>query len=261
MSQFDGYKTKVILNRCSVDYGPITKFAPVLDIEKDLDTYILTFDDDIIVHRDVVKRLKEKSVKYPNACLAFSGICVGSFPFPFHYVIDNTYDCPVDWIQGVHVVAYKRKFFTTLNELITFGDDTPLKNELLFNDDHRISAYLASKNISRISIGYNIRDYLFRYRDGQDDALSSRRFTLLTEHCKIIDYFSKNRLYNHTYKITRSLFFYFVLGIFSGFCIFLHFNKIHILPRIFMSILSIIMIYQILRQKLGLKNFERILLI
>ena len=49
----------LVLNRCE-DYGPITKLLPVLDIETDPDTYIVTFDDDRIVHRDVVKIITKK---------------------------------------------------------------------------------------------------------------------------------------------------------------------------------------------------------
>ena len=35
-----GFRTNVVINRCKEDFGPITKIAPVLDLEKDPDTYI-----------------------------------------------------------------------------------------------------------------------------------------------------------------------------------------------------------------------------
>lgn len=196
--------TKLVLNRCNNDYGPITKLYPVLELEKDNDTCIITFDDDIIVQPHLVSMYIEKVKMYPNACLALSGVCIGNFPFHFQFAIDNPTDTQVDWIQGVHTVLYRRGFFN--HDLLQFGDNY-LKQELQFNDDHRISAYLASKNISRISLGYHIQSYLRIYTDNQDDALSMRRFNLVKEHSKIIQHFSKLGLYYRTYSITRSIIF------------------------------------------------------
>lgn len=241
---FVGYKTKFIINRCSQDYGPITKLAPTLELEKENDTYIFTFDDDIIVHKDVVKILKRKIKKYPDTCLGFSGVCLGTFPFYFQFVINNKKDHYVDWIQGVHVVCYKRSFFTTINELVTFGDNTKLKKFLVFNDDHRISSYLASKKIKKMSIGYNIQKYLFKYEEKQVETLSSRH-TLFKEHYQIINYFYKIGLYNLSYDLKTSLIFYIIL-----FCILslftLSFKNINIILRIiFLIIVMKLLIYNL----------------
>jgi len=205
MENFDGLPTKLVINRCEKDYGPITKLAPIIDVEEDPDTYILTFDDDMMVHRNVVKKMKEKIRKIPDTCLAFSGICVGSFPFYYQGVLCNEEDQPVDWIQGVHVVAYKRSFFTTVEELVTYGDDTPIKHSLLFNDDHRTSSYLASKNIPRVAINHDIRENFFRLPGQSPDALSGRWFHLVCEHAKIISYFVHKGIYVHTFRVKYSV--------------------------------------------------------
>ena len=263
LSHFNGFQTKVVLNRCEIDYGPITKLAPVLDIEKNPDTCIFTFDDDIIVHRDVVKKLYDKSFKYPNSCLGFSGICVGNFPFYFQYVINNTEDCPVDWIQGVHVVMYKRSFFSTIEDLVSFGNDTHIKDILVFNDDHRISSYLSTKNIQRISIGYNIKDYLFNYSNKNIDALCHRHIELHKEHYKIISYFSSKNIYNHTYNVKMSLTYIFLTGILNG-CLTFYFsyniNK-NIFFRLSLFIITVIIYYKLIGSKYGLKTFKRRLLL
>lgn len=258
MSEFEGYPTKVILNRCSQDYGPITKLAPTLELEKDSDTYILTFDDDIIPHRQLVKTLCQKIQKYPNTCLGFSGVCIGSFPFYFQFVIDNKEDQAVDWIQGVHVVAYKRSFFTTVKELVSFGDDTPLKDILVFNDDHRISSYLASKNIPRLSIGYDIKKFLFKYGDAQEDALSSRHTELVKEHFKIINYFKEKGIYYHSYTVTRSLIFFIVFGLIISLSIFMSTRKLHNNLQIILILIAILILRYKLRSSLVLKHYSLI---
>lgn len=256
LDDISGFHTKVIINRCDIDYGPITKLAPILEIEKNPDTYIVTFDDDIIVHKDVIKCLKNRIRLYERACVGFSGICRGTFPFYFQYVIDNNKDHPVDWIQGVHVVMYKRDFFTNIEDLITFGDDTPLKDILVFNDDHRISSYLSSRNIMRISIGYNIKDYLYQYHNTKIEALSSDMFKLLKHHTKIIMYFSSKGLYNHTYNCNVSLFFIIITSIIMYYIIFLLLHKYQLFIRILITSILVGIYLRIIRVKYGLKTYK-----
>jgi hypothetical protein len=49
--------SSVKINIIDKDYGPITKLIPVLELEKDPDTYIIIVDDDIIYHKDLIKTL------------------------------------------------------------------------------------------------------------------------------------------------------------------------------------------------------------
>lgn len=192
------YKTKIVVNRCK-DHGPLTKLAPTLSLETNPETRILTFDDDLYIGPDVVSIHKQKLKEYPNACLCFSGVCAGSFPFVFQFVINNKKDTQVDWIQGVHVPVYKRSFFGTEQELVTFGDDTPLRDLLVWNDDHRISAYLESKNIPKISIDKPITDH-FMFFPHHKDGLSGRILSLVSEHAKIINYYKKAGYYYRNYS-------------------------------------------------------------
>ena len=198
-----GFKTKVVINRCKEDLGPITKLAPVLDLETDPDTYIFTFDDDVMVHRNLIKKYISKIVEHPNACLSLSGVCAGRFPFFYQLISKNTKDHPIDWIEGVHTVAYKRSFFQTSNELVSFEGDSPIKKYLVTNDDHRISAYLSSRNIKRISIGYAAKDNIFKVLSttSSPDALSARGIlTLMKEHFLIVKYFKSKELYTESSK-------------------------------------------------------------
>ena len=214
LDKFDGFYTKVKINRCGLDLGPLTKLVPVLFLENNPKTLIFTFDDDIVVSKNVVKILKKKIKKYSNSCVGLSGLCVGSFPFYFQYAIDNTEDKKVDWIQGVHVVCYRRKFLNP-NKLITFGDDSPIKNELISNDDHRISAYLASKGIQRISVGENICNHIYEM-DQAAGGLSSNKLNLIKNHIKIAKYYVKKGYYKESYSIFRSIIFFFSLSVLLG---------------------------------------------
>jgi len=214
LGQFEGYKTKVVINRC-VDYGPITKLAPTLDLETDPSTYILTFDDDIIVHRDLIRVLRDRIKIHPDVCWALSGVCVGKFPFYFQFVIGNEKDQCVDWIQGVHVVAYRRSFFTTCEDLVKFKDTTPIADILVSNDDHHVSLYLARIGVLRVSVGKNIRDLLFVHKDGQDDALSART-GLCKEHYTVMRYALKEGYYGTHYSIYSSVVYILVKSICVG---------------------------------------------
>lgn len=210
VEQFRGISsTQFIINRCKKDLGPLTKLAPVLYIEKDPDTLIFTFDDDVIVQRDIVELLYKKSLKYPKSCLGLSGVCIGYFPFYYQVVVDNDDDVVVDWLQGVHVVAYQRSALGNPDDLIVFGDNTDIKDLLVFNDDHRISAYLNSRGVQLISIGVCALEYIRNPQVAYNihDALSKRGMVWLTDHQKITSTFMEMGLYNKEYHITRSVFF------------------------------------------------------
>lgn len=179
--------TNFRINRIDEDLGPISKLIPVLDLETDPNTLIITFDDDILVGPNVVKILADKSVEYPNACLGFAGCCMGNFPFYYQLIKSGNSDTSVDWIQGVHGGVYPRKFFDK-KELLDFPSSLELPKNihelLLVHDDHWISCYLEQKNIPRIviaskSIRENFKEIKFRenYR-----ALSSQHLYALKNH-------------------------------------------------------------------------------
>jgi hypothetical protein len=209
-------KTKFVINRCGKDLGPLTKLAPVLYIETDPDTIIYIFDDDVLIHRDVVELLYNKSLIYPKCCVGFSGVCVGFFPFYYQSAIDNEEDVEVDWLQGVHVVLYKRNMFGDPIDLIKFGDNTWVKDYLVFNDDHRISGYLNSVGKKMISVGYNAQTYIQNIDEYNFDALSKRGLVWLKEHHEITSCFMENCWYKRDHTVQRSvLFFMFIMVIFG----------------------------------------------
>ena len=82
---------------------------------------------------------------------------------------------------------------------------------LQYNDDHRISAYLAKNGIDRIVVNHNTRDMFKSYNTNQGYALSTRGVCLFREHFQFMLFFKKMGLYNKSYKFNRSLAFYVLL--------------------------------------------------
>ena len=191
--------------RCE-DYGPITKIVGCLDYETDPDALILTLDDDVIVTQNLTKIFKYKAKKYPNAALSMSGWCYGSYPFNYQIVINNDKDVNVDWIQGVHGILYKRSFLNK-EELLNFESDIKL---LFKNDDHKISAYLDSKGIDRVSIDECPVDYYVNYTpSSRIDPISggsiSKSLQFWTDVKTISEYFKSKGYYRRCYNCGDSV--------------------------------------------------------
>ena len=187
-SFLDKYNTLKIL-RCERDYGPITKLVPVLDVEKDADTIIITFDDDSMPSPNVLKIFISKAKRYPNCALSFSGWCIGKFPFYLELLGDNTEDTRVDWIQGTHGILYHRRFINK-EEFLTYP--YPDDKNFFKNDDHWISYYLEKNNIKRVSIGYTYKDYFKNTDICKVDAISGNYSFEFFKEVLDISFYLKN---------------------------------------------------------------------
>lgn len=161
--------------RCK-DYGPSTKLIPTINkriISRN--TYILTFDDDNIVDKDVVKIFSYKIRQYPDSALSFSGWCYGDYPFYFQLHDNNDTDTYVDWIQGCHCICYP-SWLLDKGEILRFYKAQP--KFLQRHDDHVISAYLESKKIYRISIKGNANSYFKETEYRLIDGISGNKDSL-----------------------------------------------------------------------------------
>lgn len=198
--EFLKQKANLIINRCE-DYGPITKLLPVLDIETDPDIYIITFDDDRTVHKDVVKIIEKKIRKYPHCALSFSGWNVGKFPFYLECHDKNSSDIEVDWIQGCHSITYPRKSLNK-NKLIHAFYTGP--SFLKRHDDHKISAYLEKNGIRKISIGKDAEKYFVSAPCCKTDAISGGdswwgKIKYFSQVVYTVSYFHSLNLYHRQY--------------------------------------------------------------
>lgn len=157
----------------SEDYGPITKLIGALKKEKDDETIIISFDDDVHYPPDLVENLVKKRTVFNDNENVFDGVAVGGsgfiigsgFPFysshvnvqsdsflDFNRIINfpvNEKGREVDILCGFAGIMYKRKFFK--DDFITEIKETYMKDENLFlNDDVTISYYLSTKNIKKM---------------------------------------------------------------------------------------------------------------
>lgn len=155
-----------VKNKCTivdcVDYGPITKISGALLSEKDPDTVIITFDDDMIYPSNLVQKLIDLHKKNRDIAIGSSGMLLkydcplcaitpnedtALFRIPkFNIGDDGRY---VDSIYGYPGALYIRKFFPEKNNLYSFFKYALLDNDTYMNDDIVISGYLSMNNIKR----------------------------------------------------------------------------------------------------------------
>lgn len=148
---------------CDNDYGPCTKIVGALLSESKPNTVIITFDDDVIYSPNLVSSMLKYHQKYPNSAIGSSGILL-KYGFPFYSTISN---CKGNWnamtgfqlnddgrlvdaLCGFSSVLYVRNFFPSKDELYNKFLKYPLMDDdVYFNDDIMISAFLSKQNINR----------------------------------------------------------------------------------------------------------------
>ena len=148
---------------CQYDYGPCTKIVGALLRESDDNTIIITFDDDVVYSANLVASLLLRHEEFPQSAIGSSGILL-KYGFPFYSTVnnnDNNWNSitgfsmtdkgrPVDILCGFSAILYLRSFFPAIDKLHEDFLHYPLDNEdVYFNDDVMISAYLSRSNTER----------------------------------------------------------------------------------------------------------------
>ena len=64
---------QVIVNRCDLDYGPLTKLVPTLMLETNPNTLIVTVDDEYFYPPQLLAELVAQHLRTPHAALGFAG--------------------------------------------------------------------------------------------------------------------------------------------------------------------------------------------
>jgi len=140
-----------------VDYGPLCKILGAIKEEQDPETIIITFDDDISYHSDIVQKLIDASFAYPNSAISSSGAIFGSRSLlnissiganspDSNWIIGFKVDGSktVDLLPGFAGVLYKRSHFDTVEDIVQYAT-----RELYYNDDVLISGYISKRGIER----------------------------------------------------------------------------------------------------------------
>ena len=126
------------------DYGPATKLVPTVKRVEDLNTIITVLDDDLSYENDFIEYHVNKRKMYPNAALGFAGLESKDDGICYYCTARNE-DVEVNILEGYKTVSFQRSFFK--NDFESF-----ILENMSWDDDMLVSAYLAKENIPRIVI-------------------------------------------------------------------------------------------------------------
>ncbi|HSW76703.1 MAG TPA: hypothetical protein VLG50_06645 [Candidatus Saccharimonadales bacterium] len=160
----DKIKKLCTVVRIDYDYGPICKLYGALMHENDPNTMIISLDDDIVYHHQLIETLIYKSKLRPKSAITGSAWLVDShlfFNFYSNVTVANQFQTlvgmqvpdhgrKIDILVGSSGVLYKRFMFPCKEKIISDFFSLSLMNDDLFlNDDVVISAYLCKNKINR----------------------------------------------------------------------------------------------------------------
>ncbi len=127
------------------DYGSITKIVDTLKRIEDPNCVIITADDDLVYHPEMVEeQYKNQTEKFANCAVGYDGM--GSLDNVFtdvrnHYVVSVPFNVKVNVLQHYKTVSYKRCYFED-----DFFTDFVDKS---WADDVTVSAYMGKQKIDR----------------------------------------------------------------------------------------------------------------
>lgn len=157
---------KLIINRDTIDYGPIIKTYGALKYSTNPEDVIIALDDDIGYHEDLIERYLEGQQKYPEYVLCFAGDIGGQKinldPEGNEFnIVHAIYQYPLTedtfMLSPGHTntVCSKRKFFE--------DDFNPKLFALADGDDPLIAYYHKLHNRPIIALKHFYPEYLMRY--------------------------------------------------------------------------------------------------
>lgn len=140
------------------DLGPAMKLIPTLAREKDPRTLIITIDDDVEYPPKLIEKLLNASILFPESAIGFTGWNVTRIKDEIPEIKHMNQDIPgcrifesVQVLEGTRGVLYRRSFFD--NDILTHAYMHP---SFRFHDDILFSGYLASRDIGRIVMWFDL---------------------------------------------------------------------------------------------------------
>ena len=137
----------VIILKGGEDLGPMMKILPVLDVETDSNTLLITFDDDVLYPSDIISKFYSAVKKCPNSAFGSRGFNFTNTRNNLEPVRGNHVPCHI--LQGYGACAYLRRHL----------DSRSIHNNLFsqpeafrFSDDVILSNHIASRGISRFTL-------------------------------------------------------------------------------------------------------------
>jgi hypothetical protein len=151
------------------DWGPAMKLLPVLPLEPEPDTNILTIDDDVIFPLTALSTFVEASIASPDTAFCSMGFCFETGTGNIKPIRENLSPC--DALQGFSGCVYRRSHFDESSLKTSIGD---LPEEFRINDDIIFSNHVAGRGIARATIQFPSGKLEFTdWSDNDPDALKS----------------------------------------------------------------------------------------
>ena len=137
------------------DHGPVTKLLPTVERLTDPEDIIITVDDDLVYHQDMVKEQINNQAKWPEYCVGYDGLRSrdddGNFSRHFtdtrdYYYTSNYRNSKVDILQHYKTISYKRRFFEEdffdfVTENYSWSDDLLISSYMAFKKRVRYATY------------------------------------------------------------------------------------------------------------------------
>jgi hypothetical protein len=159
--------------RTPYDHGSSMKLLPVLELEKDPESIIITVDDDHEYNDGFIETLLEYEQRHPDCALGFNGWLVRPLIEENRYeFIEEYLEKPVraDVLEGYRGVLYKPRFFD--RSIFDYNGFSEVAHRV---DDVWISAHLAKRGVVRLVLpGVYSRE--FELPRGLHKALSFKRY-------------------------------------------------------------------------------------
>ena len=190
------YNDIVVINICDKDYGPATKFIPMMKMDDiEIDTPIIIVDDDIIYDKNLSAVLLKDSYIYPNSCITMFGITHSSYMFDntkwfCHFNSQNLkpsgfrerHEGFIDVFEAFKGTLLKKKLFK--NDVIEFP-----KDEYCFIDDVWFSGHIIKNGFNIFISNYNLE---IKYIQNEVDALSENIDVRNNRMKNVATYFHKS---------------------------------------------------------------------
>ena len=176
---------KVKVFRIEKDMGPITKMLPTIERVKDLNSIIISIDDDIVYPRGLVNEMIYQSDRYPNEIITGNGFSFDLFPTEGEYKgydIDKMkkwweYSTPrrypqVDVAEGFGAISY-RKGLVNIDILHKFNDTSKYCK---LSDDITINYMLSINKVKRrlVNNKYLNSDIIYPLSTGEKEGLHTQ---------------------------------------------------------------------------------------
>ena len=129
------------------DPGPVMKILPVLEVETDSDTLLITVDDDVRYPPDTISVLQAAAQAHPESAFGSRGFNFTNIGHHLEPVRGNHASCHV--LQGYGACAYRRQHFDIERLHLSLASQP---EAFRFSDDVILSNHIASRGVARFTI-------------------------------------------------------------------------------------------------------------